>query len=135
MDIIQMTRELGKAIQQDDRYLAYCLAKQANDDDEQLQNLIGAFNLKRMELNMEVAKPDKDADKVQQLNEVIKSMYKQIMENPKMMVYNSAKTAMDELLSRINSIITMSANGMDPDTCDVDTASCSGDCSSCGGCH
>lgn len=135
MDIIQMTRELGKAIQQDDRYLAYRLAKQANDEDEQLQNLIGAFNLKRMELNMEVAKPDKDADKVQQLNEVIKTMYKQIMDNPKMMVYNSAKTAMDELLSQINSIITMSANGMDPETCDVSSASCSGDCGSCGGCH
>lgn len=135
MDIIQMTRELGKAIQADDRYLAYCLAKQANDEDEQLQNLIGAFNLKRMELNMEVGKPDKDTDKVQELNDVIKSMYKQIMENPKMMVYESAKTAMDELLSQINAIITMSANGMDPETCDVSAASCGGDCSSCAGCH
>ena len=31
MDIIEMTRELGKAIQADDRYIAYCLAKQANE--------------------------------------------------------------------------------------------------------
>ena len=27
MDIIEMTRELGKAIQQDERYVAYTLAK------------------------------------------------------------------------------------------------------------
>ena len=33
MDIIEMTRELGKALQQDDRYVAYSLAKQVNDDD------------------------------------------------------------------------------------------------------
>ena len=135
MDIIQMTRELGKAIQADDRYVAYCLARQANDEDEQLQNLIGAFNLKRMELNMEVGKKDKDEQKVQELNDLIKDMYKQIMENPKMMVYNSTKTAMDELLNQINTIITMSANGMDPETCDVSATSCSGDCGSCGGCH
>lgn len=135
MDIIQMAREIGKAIQADDRYIAYCLAKEANDNDDQLQNLIGAFNLKRMELNMEVGKPDKDTEKVQMLNDVIKDMYKQIMENPKMMVYNSTKTAMDELLGQINNIITMSANGLDPETCDVSTASCSGDCGSCGGCH
>ena len=37
MDVIQMTRELGKAIQQDDRYTAYMLAKQANDNDAELQ--------------------------------------------------------------------------------------------------
>lgn len=135
MDIIEMTRELGKAIQADDRYIAYMLAKQANDEDEQLQNLIKAFNLKRMQLQMEIAKPDKDDDKVQELNETIKSSYKLIMDNPKMMVYNAAKTGYDELMSQINMVITMSSNGMDPDQIDLTTASCTGDCSTCGGCH
>ncbi len=135
MDVIQMARELGKAIQADDRYIAYNLAKQANDADEQLQNLIGAFNLKRMELNMELGKPDKDEAHVQELDGVIKSLYQQIMANPRMMAFNSAKTAMDELIKQVDMIITMSANGEDPDTCDVSAASCGGDCSSCSGCH
>ncbi len=135
MDIIEMTRALGKAIQADDRYIAYNLAKQANDDDEQLQNLIGAFNLKRLELNMEMGKEDKNQEHIAELDEVIRDLYKQIMENPKMKVYNATKTAMDDLLNQINTIITMSANGADPETCDVTTASCSGDCGSCGGCH
>ncbi|MBD5142877.1 MAG: YlbF family regulator [Ruminococcus sp.] len=134
MDIIQMTRELGKAIQADDRYIAYCLAKQANDEDEQLQALINAFNLKRVELQMEIAKPDKDNDKVQELNNLIKDNYQKIMSNPKMMVYNSTKSAMDELMSQINTVISMSANGVNPDEIDVTTASCVGDCGSCGGC-
>lgn len=135
MDIIEMTRELGKAIQQDDRYIAYNLARQANDEDEQLQNLINAFNLKRMQLQMEVGKADKDNDKIQELNEVIKSSYKTIMENPKMMVYQAAKEGFDALLGQVNTIISMSANGMDPDEIDLETASCAGDCSACGGCH
>ncbi len=135
MDIIEMTRELGKAIQQDDRYIAYNLARQANDEDEQLQNLINAFNLKRMQLQMEVGKADKDNDKIQELNEVIKSSYKTIMENPKMMVYQAAKEGFDALLGQVNTIISMSANGMDPDEINLETASCAGDCSACGGCH
>ncbi len=135
MDIIEMTRELGKAIQADDRYIAYTLAKQANDDDEQLQNLINAFNLKRMQLQMEVGKPDKDNDKIQELNDVIKSSYKTIMDNPKMKVYQAAKEGLDELLNQVNTIISMSANGMDPDKINLEAASCSGNCSSCGGCH
>lgn len=135
MDIIEMTRELGKAIQQDDRYIAYNLARQANDEDEQLQNLINAFNLKRMQLQMEVGKADKDNDKIQELNEVIKSSYKTIMENPKMMVYQAAKEGFDALLGQVNTIISMSANGMDPDEINLEAASCAGDCSACGGCH
>ncbi len=133
MDIIEMTRELGKAIQSDDRYIAYCLAKQANDEDEQLQNLINAFNLKRVELQMEISKPDKNDDTVQELNHLIKDTYQKIMSNPKMMIYNNTKTAMDELMSQINNIITMSANGVNPDEIDLSSV-CAGDCSACGGC-
>ncbi len=133
MDIIEMTRELGKAIQSDDRYIAYCLAKQANDEDEQLQNLINAFNLKRVELQMEISKPDKNDDTVQELNNLIKDTYQKIMTNPKMMIYNNTKSAMDELMSQINNIITMSANGVNPDEITLESL-CAGDCSTCGGC-
>ncbi len=136
MDIIQMTRELGKAIQADDRYIAYNLAKQANDEDEQLQNLIGEFNMKRMELTMEMGKEDKSEEKIAVLNETTRNLYKRIMEDPKMMIYNAAKEGMDSLLSQINHIITMAANGEDPETCGTGEISCSGNCSSCGGgCH
>ena len=43
MDIIAMTRKLGAMLQQDDRYTAYHLAKQANDQDEDLQSSSMAF--------------------------------------------------------------------------------------------
>ena len=64
MDIIEMARELGKAIQEDDRYLALRLATQSNDEDQALQDMIGEFNLKRVSLNQEVQKPEKDQEKM-----------------------------------------------------------------------
>ena len=134
MDILQLTRALGHAIQEDERYLAFMAAKEANDQDEDLQKLIGEFNLKRMELNSEMSKPDKDRDKLTALDGKIKELYGQIMANKNMAVFNNVKNAMDELLSQINMIITMSANGEDPATCSVEH-SCGGNCSSCGGCH
>ena len=36
MDAIQAVRELGKAIQADERYIEYAKAKKANDEDEEL---------------------------------------------------------------------------------------------------
>ncbi len=136
MNAIEMTRELGKLIQQDERYLTYHKAKELNDKDEALQGLIGEFNLKRLELNTEMSKLEKDSEKLSKLDSEIKSLYGNIMANENMASFNDAKNEMDNLLSKINMIITMSANGENPETCSVEQpSSCGGSCSTCGGCH
>ena len=42
---------------------------------------------------------------------------------------------MDAMMREVDLILTMCANGEDPDTCHPDLSSCTGNCSSCGGCH
>ena len=71
MDAIQAVRELGKAIQEDERYIEYAKAKKANDEDTELQNLIGEFNLIRQNAAMEYNKPEEEQDKekLQKANE------------------------------------------------------------------
>nr|WP_319488221.1 YlbF family regulator [uncultured Caproiciproducens sp.] len=135
MDIISLAREIGKEIQKDQRYLSMQLAKQNSDDDQKLQDSIGEFNLKRMAINNEAQKAEQDADKMQVLNQELRGVYAQIMQNPNMTAYNKAKEDMDALLQRISAIIGQSADGEDPETTDYEQSSCAGDCSSCGGCH
>lgn len=133
MDIIEMTRELGKALQQDDRYIAYNLAKQANDNDKELQQQISDFDRMRSELNSELCKDDKDTDKIKELDENIKSTYKNVMSNKNMIVFTGTQKALESLVNNMNQIITMCANGEDPDTCEP-SQGCTGSCSTCGGC-
>ena len=135
MDIISLAREIGKEIQKDSRYLNMQLAKQNSDDDQQLQDLIGEFNLKRMAINNEAQKPEQDSDKMQVLNQELRHIYAQIMQNPNMTAYNKAKEEMDALLQRVSAIIGQSADGEDPETTDYVESSCGVNCSSCGGCH
>ncbi len=135
MDIISLAREIGKEIQKDQRYLNMQLAQQNSDDDQQLQNMIGEFNLKRMAINNEAQKEEQDQAKMQSLNQELRAVYAQILQNPNMTAYNSAKEEMDALLKRISAIIGQSADGQDPETTDVEESSCGGNCSSCGGCH
>ena len=132
MDIIEITRELGRAIQQDECYSRYLLAKDANDKDEELQNLIGEFNLKRIAINSENSKADKDQARLEHLNEELTQVYERIMANPHMQEYNAAKVALDSRLQRVNTIIMMCANGADPDT--ADASACSGSCDGCSSC-
>ena len=134
MDIIEMTRELGKALQADDRYIAYALAKQANDEDLELQALINGFEKMRYDLNMELTKENKDTEKIQQLDENIKSNYQKIMSNPRMIVFTAAQKSLESLVENMQQIITMSVNGEDPATCEPSTG-CTGSCATCGGCH
>ena len=130
-----MTRELGKAIQQDDRYTAYMLAKQANDEDKELQDDISRFEELRINLGTAMSEEDPDSDKIKELDTEIKSLYQKIMKNPKMIVFSGAQQALEKLVSNVQQIISMCANGEDPETCQIPESGCTGSCASCGGCH
>ena len=136
MNVIEMARELGKTIQQDERYKKYMSACTANDTDTEIQNAIGKFNQLRSELSIEMQKPDTDAERMTSLDKEIKELYDEIMAMPKMVAFNESKAEMDALLNSVNYIISMAANGEDPETCPAEPPhSCSGSCSTCGGCH
>lgn len=135
MDVIELTRELGKAIQQDDRYIAYMLAKQVNDNDKELNEDVEKFSKLREELN-EVMKKDVQAsetDHLKDLDENIKATYKKIMSNKNMVVFQAAQKNLEDLINNVQQIITMCANGEDPETCQP-SSGCSGSCATCGGC-
>ena len=134
MDIIEMARELGKALQTDDRYIAYMLAKQVNDADEELQKDIDSFEKMRYDLSMELTKENKDTDRVKELDDNIKETYNKIMSNKNMIVFSAAQKSLEQLVGNIQEIITMSANGEDPATCEP-SSGCTGSCATCGGCH
>lgn len=134
MDVIKSVRELGKAIQQDERYIRYAKARLENDNDKELQASIGEFNIVRMELDREMSEDEKNDEKVKELNEKLRKIYGEVMASPAMVNYNTAKVEIDQMMNEINTIISKSIDGEDPETCEIESG-CSGSCSSCGGCH
>ena len=133
--VIELARELGKALQEDKRYTDYLVAKKTSEDDIKLQEAIGKFNLKRISINAQMNKPEpeRDKEKLAQLNEELQQLYNQIMQDENMKKFNEAKAELDDLLNHIIQIINMSANGEDPST--ADPTACTGSCATCGGCH
>ncbi len=135
MDVISQARKLGAALQADPAYVRYAKAIVDNDKNEDLQAAIGEFNVTRMNLDNELSKEEADKDEVavKMINEKLRGLYENIMKNPAMVEFNEAKADVDKLLADINSIIMMCAQGQDPETCEI--SDCTGNCSSCGGCH
>ena len=134
MDIIDQVRALALELQKDQRYLVLENARRMNDADEELQQQIGEFNLARIDLNNEISKPEKDADRIAELNDKVRKIYGDIMSNESMVAYNEAKNEVDQLMQYINAILVTAVNGGDPMTVE-DPSSCGGDCAGCSGCH
>ncbi|MCD7741976.1 MAG: YlbF family regulator [Ruminococcus sp.] len=135
MTIIEQARELGAAIQQDERYLRYQEAASKSDTDPTIQKKIGEFNLLRADLNKEMAKTDKDTDRMTALDSEIRELYDEIMAMPPMVEFNEAQEALNKLIQSVSYIITSAANGEDPMTCPEEAPQCGGSCATCGGCH
>ena len=134
-NIIKSVRELGKAIQADETFKAYIAAKLDADNDEALQNAIGEFNLVKMQISEETQKEDKDEAKLQELNVQLRKCYADIIANEKMQKYNNANQLYSGLINKVYAILELCCNGEDPETCEPEEHSCSGSCSTCGGCH
>lgn len=135
MDIIQMARDLGAAVQESPEYKRINTAKEANDKDVELQNMIEVFNMTRAKLSAEMQKEDKSDEKIAEYDKELKEVYTKVMGNKNMLEFNEAKQDIDNLMNQINNILIASVNGDDPQNCDAEPQSCGGSCSSCSGCH
>lgn len=135
MDTIDLFKKAAAALQTDPCYLALAAAREANDKDEKLQEMIGEFNLARLDLNNEVGKDERDDAKVAELNAKVNQLYSEIMATQGMVDYNEAKAEAEALISYIDAIINTAMNGGDPMNVQPPEAGCSGSCSSCSGCH
>ncbi len=136
MEVIELTRQLGKAIQNDPRYIRYHKAKAENDENEQLQDDISEFHSIKMLINMEQGRPEQDKEKIKKLNDELTALFERVTNNPAMREFEEARQDMDELLASVNHIITASANGHDPMTIDASAPQgCTPNgCAGCSGC-
>ena len=136
MTVIELTRQLGAAIQQDERYAAYEEARKANEADDALNSLIGKINLVQMNYQNEAAKGEEaSAEAMEGFAKEFEQLYREIMLNGNMVKFEAAKTAVDDMMNEIMGILAMCVDGQDPATCTPEEHHCSGSCDSCGGCH
>ena len=136
MDIIKLTRELGAAIQQDDRYAKFQAAQMANEEDKDLNDLMGKIQLVHMSYQHEASKEDANEQKLAAYETKFNDLYKKVMENEHMRDYEVARAEIDEMMHYITGILALCIQGEDRATCEPEEEHhhCGGDCSGCSGC-
>lgn len=131
----KITRELGAEIQKDERYLKFMAAKEANDKDTGLAELMSKIQLIQISYQHEAAKENPDDGKLKAYDEEFRGVYTEIMQNQNMRNYEMARKDIDDMMNYLTGILALCVNGDDPATCDPTAHSdaCGGDCSCCGG--
>lgn len=137
MSVVELTRQLGAEIQKDERYLNFSKARENNDKDAELNDMIGKLNLVQLSYQQEAGKGDEaDADKMSEYDKQFRELYEKIMSNPNMLAYEAARKEVDDMMNYVMQLLSLCVNGEDPATCEpVQEHSCGGSCGSCGGCH
>jgi cell fate (sporulation/competence/biofilm development) regulator YlbF (YheA/YmcA/DUF963 family) len=130
--VIKLTRELGKALQQNEKYLNYVEARKANEADDELNALIGKINLIQASYQAEASREDASESKMKAYDEEFRQVYSQIMSNKTMQNFEACRKEVDEMMNYITAILALCINGEDPDTCEPQQQGCTGSCATCG---
>ena len=135
-DFITEFKKLCVQLQKEDVAVYFEQAKKMNDMDQELQELIGKFNLTKFNLNIEMNKmEDKDETLINKYDAELRDLYEQIMANDSMVAYSDAKADVDRLVQYTQAILTAVFDGGNPMLVQLPEAGCTGSCSSCSGCH
>lgn len=128
MEIFDKARELGMAVIDSPQYRRMKDAEAAQETDAEAMALLKAYSDLRVELGKEVQAGEPTPERLEEIRTQVSDQYNEVAKNPVIAEYMAAKNEFDLILQQMNTILSYYING-------EDTASCGGDCQTCGGCH
>lgn len=126
-NIRKLVEQLKSTIAQDPVIVEYLEAKRAYINDKTLVNKANEYNVQRQILESESQKETKDEQLVESVKARLDKLYKEISESDTAHRLVDAEDGVNEFY---NEIVAVLQSVVAPEHGD-----CSGQCSSCGGCH
>lgn len=128
-EIRKKAQELGKLIAESEEVVRANAAKAAYNDDAAVQKFIMEYNAQ----NQALANAYKDAENNETLLEALKKrigeLYNSIVNADTYRAYTKAEEKIGDLMQEVNAVINYEVTG------ELPSDECTGNCSSCHGCH
>ncbi len=135
MDVIELTRQLGAAIQADERYAKFADAKAATEANAEIQDMMKKIEEIRTAYQAAAMSETPDEKLMEKLDKDFQNVYTALMVTDGMSAYDSASQELDGMMNYIMQLLYLCVNGEDPKTCEPPTDhECGGECSHCSGC-
>ena len=125
--IIEKTKELGELIKNSNQVKELAVAKAAYEENAEIQDLLGQFNLNKMSIAAISKQENPDEKRLAEHEAKLHEAYDKIMASDAMTEYQLKSQAVESLMAEINNILNFYITGETP-------TGCTGSCSTCGGC-
>lgn len=135
MDVVALTRQLGAAIQADDRYKKFMEAKVASEQDPEVKDMMAKIEEIRVAYQAESMNAEPDEKLLGKLDKDFQNIYTALMVTDAMAAYEESRQEIDNMMNYLMQILYLCVNGEDPETCEPpEDHECGGECSHCAGC-
>jgi len=128
-EIIEKARELGKMLSESDECKALKGAEELQLADPEAQELMMEYANKREELGQRASAENLTKEDFENIQKEADEAFKKLLTNANIKRYIEASGAFKTLVDQVNAIIAFYVKG------EEQSGGCSGNCSSCGGCH
>ena len=127
-EILEKAKELGIMIAESGEFEKLKIAEERQLADPEAQKLMMEYATKRDELAQKAQAPDTTKEEFEAIKDEMQKEFEKMCENENVKAYLDASNAFSNLINQVNSIIGYFVKG-------GEESGCSGNCSSCGGCH
>lgn len=127
-EILQKAKELGIMIAESGEFEMLKIAEERQLADPEAQKLMMEYANKRDELNRKASFPEISKEEFEEIRKQMQEEFEKLCVNENIKAYLDANSAFSNLINQVNSIIGYFVKG-------GEESGCSGNCSSCGGCH
>lgn len=135
MDVVALTRQLGAAVQEDERYKKFVAAKEASEASAEVKDMMAKIDELRVAYQAEAMNLEPDETVLAKFDQDFQQLYAALMVNDTMQAYEQARQELDGMMNYLMQILYLCVNGEDPATCEPqEEHECGGECSHCAGC-
>ena len=128
MEVMEMARLLGLAIKEDEIGKRAEACKKAYEEDEQIIALTTEFDVQQKALAAVASDKEADQNLISSIQTRLTEIYEEVLATDVYKNYEQAQSELNDLINRVNNTIMAQITGKE-------SAGCTHDCSTCGGCH
>lgn len=128
-NIIEKARELGQMISESDEFKALKGAEDLQLADPEAQQMMMDYSVTREALSKRAAADGVTKEDLENIQKEAQDAFEKLLTNKNIKRYIDANQAFKTLIDQVNAIIAFYVKG------EEQSGGCSGNCSSCGGCH
>lgn len=134
-EILELAQKLGSAISECEEIKAYKEMEKIYFEDEAAQKAMSEYEETRAKMTVEAQKTGMTEESLAHFQKEMQGAMEKLLENKTVKEYLDAKSAFNDILTKVNSIIAYFVQGEEQNMAADSTGGCSGNCSHCSGCH